>query len=145
MAGPLQAMAELAHQIARRYFCQRSCHRETDLHLLLIGVSLSTTSHFQGCHMNACCLCIATSVKIQAVHKHAALSLTSTLHHLLTNKLQHRSQAHCIITPKASLIAKHCQAVRQCRKLCSWCGPGHWSLFCTGQSSTCLFSPRCYA
>jgi hypothetical protein len=54
--------------------------------------------------MDACCLCTATIVKIQAVHKHTAPSLRSTL--------LHHSQAHCIITHKPaqlSALAKLCR------------------------------------
>ncbi len=165
-------MAELAHQIARRYalvtmkhICNRYflCLELVPLYNCAAADRCLTIHHILSLRLPRGCMMSlysnhsedpgCTQAHCTSAHKHTTTSLsstlhhllTNTLHHLLTNKLQHHSPAHCTITHKASSIVSRCQAVPQCRKLCSRCGPGHRPLFCAGQPSTNLFSPWCYA
>ncbi len=124
-------MAELAHQIARRYFRQPSCHHETHLQLLLLvsGLPLCNCAAAERCltihhisssrpphgcvrslYGNYCEDPGCTQAHCTIAHKHTTTSLTSTL--------LHHSQAHCFITHKhtASLLISqlNCQPSPSC-------------------------------
>ena len=90
------------------------------------GASPSTTSYLQGCQMDEMHDAFATTLNIQAVHKHVAPALTSTLHHHSQPHCTICSQTNCNITHRhtASLLIKPAQ-VSDIAKLC--CNAGKFA------------------